>query len=154
MPDAQRSVPVRFSATYSIAAQVAIDPSNCPDLQQANARTVQQAIDILCQREGMAEEPGFRIERMMWQNGDVYEHDGLTTLDAFMSGLRIICDDLVDPLTVKDRPVVYVSAMADVQDVMTREFRLTGELFAQDNEILWKPRQRSACGYAAGNESL
>ena len=41
---------VRFSATLSTAAHVSYDPAACPDLTAANARTVQQAIDALCNR--------------------------------------------------------------------------------------------------------
>jgi len=40
--------PVFFNANLSIASQVAYDPRRCPDLSEA--QTVQQAIDILCQR--------------------------------------------------------------------------------------------------------
>ena len=39
---------LRFSANWSIASQVAYDPANCSDL--AVVRTVQEAIDALCQR--------------------------------------------------------------------------------------------------------
>src|SRR5262249_4181432 len=41
---------VHFSATLSTAAHVSYDPTACPDLTAANARTVQQAIDVLCHR--------------------------------------------------------------------------------------------------------
>lgn len=40
--------PIRFNANLSVASQVAYDPRNCPDL--GAAQTVQQAIDLLCQR--------------------------------------------------------------------------------------------------------
>jgi hypothetical protein len=40
--------PIRFNANLSVASQVAYDPQNCPDLSAA--QTVQQAIDLLCQR--------------------------------------------------------------------------------------------------------
>ena len=40
--------PIRFNANLSKASQVAYDPRNCPDLKAAE--TVQQAIDLLCQR--------------------------------------------------------------------------------------------------------
>jgi hypothetical protein len=41
-------LPIVFTANLSVAAQVAYQPGECPDL--ANASTVQQAIDILCRR--------------------------------------------------------------------------------------------------------
>jgi len=41
--------PLHFNANLSIASQVAYDPRNCPPLQEADARTVQEAIDVLCQ---------------------------------------------------------------------------------------------------------
>jgi len=40
--------PIRFNANPSVAEKVAYDPGKCPDL--STAQTVQQAIDLLCQR--------------------------------------------------------------------------------------------------------
>ncbi len=90
-------VPVRFSASYETASDVAVDPANCPDFQQNNVRNVQQALDLLCARTGGGEEPGFRIQRMLWQDGQAYRHDGLASEQSLASGLRIVCDALVDP---------------------------------------------------------
>lgn len=44
--------PIRFNANFSVASNVAYDPSNCSRLQQAGASTVQQAIDALCRSQG------------------------------------------------------------------------------------------------------
>lgn len=44
--------PIRFNANFSVASNVAYDPSNCSRLQQASASTVQQAIDALCRSQG------------------------------------------------------------------------------------------------------
>lgn len=45
-----RYLPVHFSAQLALASAVAYDPSACPDLLNANAFTVQEAIDQLCRR--------------------------------------------------------------------------------------------------------
>jgi hypothetical protein len=42
--------PIRFNANLSIASQVAYDPRQCRDLAAAGVRTVQNAIDRLCQQ--------------------------------------------------------------------------------------------------------
>ncbi|HYG09233.1 MAG TPA: DUF6519 domain-containing protein [Pyrinomonadaceae bacterium] len=41
-------VRVRFNATLSLASHVAYDPTNCPNLAEAEVKTVQDAIDALC----------------------------------------------------------------------------------------------------------
>lgn len=133
-----RHVPVRFSANFSTAAQVAFDPSNCIHL--AAARTVQQALNILCEMAG-GDEPGFRIERMLWDaSGAPYRHDGPVTISDLASGLRIVCDDLVDPTTVEDRPVVFVAALLpNFSQDLSELRRVEANLTVTDNEILWRP---------------
>ena len=49
-PVTGRYLPVHFTAQLALASDVAYDPSNCTDLLNANAFTVQQAIDELCKR--------------------------------------------------------------------------------------------------------
>ena len=49
-PVTGRYLPVHFTAQLALASEVAYDPSNCADLLNANAYTVQQAIDELCKR--------------------------------------------------------------------------------------------------------
>ena len=43
--------PIYFNANLSIASQVAYDPTACPALAEAKVRTVQEAIDKLCQHQ-------------------------------------------------------------------------------------------------------
>lgn len=136
--DAPQHVPVRFSANFSTAAEVAFDPRNCPPL--ANARTVQQAIDILCQNSGGGTEPGFRIVRMLWaQTGRIYRHDGPATVEDMRDGLRIVCDELVDATTVENRPVVFVTAILPSDNGMMEMRRLSSALQVNNNEIFWLP---------------
>lgn len=50
-PNAPPTVPparVRFNATLSLASHVSYDPAKCPDLAAAGVKTVQEAIDSLC----------------------------------------------------------------------------------------------------------
>jgi hypothetical protein len=138
-----RHVPVRFSANFSTADEVAFDPANCPPL--AAARNLQQAIEILCQQGGGVE-PGFRIERIVWlSDGSEYQHDGTVEFDLLSKGLMLVCDDVVDPLSVLNRPVVFVTVLgrpATVSvsiDVARMLYRLEATLEVNNNEILWIP---------------
>lgn len=45
-----RYLPLHYTATLALAAEVAYDPSNCADLLAEQAYTVQQALDALCRR--------------------------------------------------------------------------------------------------------
>lgn len=137
-----RHVPLHFTANFSMASQVAIDPAACPAL--TNARTVQEAIAILCQESGGGAEPGFRIRRMEWRGpGTRYRHDGTIDLQTLMEGLVITCDDLIDPLTVLRRPVVFVTLFGRIEpgnpDIFTAGYRLTATVEVQDNVIFWQP---------------
>lgn len=49
-PVTGRYLPVHFTAQLALAREIAYDPSNCADLLNAEAYTVQQAIDELCKR--------------------------------------------------------------------------------------------------------
>jgi hypothetical protein len=132
-----RHVPLRFAASFSVAAEVAFDPVNCPPL--AEARTVQEAIDLLCRNSGGAE-PGFRIERMLWaSSGRLYRHDGPVSVNDMREGLRIVCNDLVDPTTVERRPVVFVTVLLPDDSGLVQLRRLDAQLRVNGNEILWQP---------------
>ena len=79
--------PVRFAASFSTASGVAFDPSLCPTL--AETRTVQQALEILCQTVS-SDEPGFSVERMVWMATNAsYVHDGAITLEILARGLAL-----------------------------------------------------------------
>ncbi len=49
-PAPDRYLPLRYTATLALAAEVAYDPANCADLLTEQAYTVQQALDALCRR--------------------------------------------------------------------------------------------------------
>lgn len=86
-------LPVYFTASLLTAARTSYTPSGaCPDLAQAT--NVQEAIDILCERE----HPDLpKIKGISWQ------HAGQLTLASFMSGLRI---DFDRPMVAPAGPAV------------------------------------------------
>ena len=71
------------------AADVSYDPAKCSDL--STAKTVQDAIDLLCQATGGVE-PGIHIERVTLMSGKPLGNDGLVTPDDLAKGIRISCD--------------------------------------------------------------
>lgn len=92
--------PVRFGANLSVASRVAYDPT-CELL--ANTRTVQEALDELCDRGGGAPEPepGFHIAEVRRLKDDEPLRNG-SSVGVFdlMEGLRIVCDQEVEARTV------------------------------------------------------
>jgi hypothetical protein len=85
-------VPIRFSANLSLASLVAYDPRVCADLTAAGVRTVQQAIDQLCQR-GPEEERGIGIRRIQSaEDGDEVLNDVIVPISRLAAGLIIECD--------------------------------------------------------------
>ncbi|MEE4279078.1 MAG: DUF6519 domain-containing protein [Halieaceae bacterium] len=147
-----RHVPLRFSANFSIAAEVAFDPSNCERL--SDARTVQEAIDILCKSSG-ASEPGFRIQRMFWEGSErAYQHDGPAAIKDIASGLRIVCDAAVDPETVVNRPVIFVTALLPDNSGFLQQRRIDAELRVKDKEIFWRPNPNAVGMIEEFGESL
>ena len=73
---------LRFSANLSVASQVAYDPAKCSNL--AGAKTVQDAIDILCQAQG----GGCCV--CVGKGGD-YERLDEALMDLIAKGERDIC---------------------------------------------------------------
>jgi Family of unknown function (DUF6519) len=97
--DGTRHLPIRFSANLSLASQVAYDPTDCKFL--AEASTVQEAIDQLCQRGGDTPEPGFHVEEVRRISDDAPVRNGSEMqVEEWMSGLRIVCDREVEPETI------------------------------------------------------
>lgn len=132
--------PVRFAASFSTASGVAFDPSLCPTL--AETRTVQQALEILCQTVS-SDEPGFSVERMVWMATNAsYVHDGAITLEILARGLALFCDAAVDPDTVLRRPVLFIELRAPSREfgpLLSVMLRLEAELVVEDNRIEWRP---------------
>jgi hypothetical protein len=82
--------PIRFNANFSIASQVAYDPSKCDDLKEAH--TVQQAIDLLC-RQKPKEEPGIRIEKIFTSaDNAALVNDTLVAVNRLLKGIVIVFD--------------------------------------------------------------
>ena len=105
--DGTRHLPIYFSANLSVASQVAYDPTDCKFL--AETRTVQEAIDQLCQRGGDTPEPGFHVEEVRRISDDAPVRNGSEMrVEEWMSGLRIVCDHEVEPETI-DPATCFVS---------------------------------------------
>jgi Family of unknown function (DUF6519)/Carboxypeptidase regulatory-like domain len=90
-------LPVRFTANLSIATEVAYDPRDCPALAQAAVRTVQAALDRLCQLLPQAE-PGIVIRQILsaTDNRDLL-NDVLVPVNRLLEGVLIICDAPLSP---------------------------------------------------------
>lgn len=90
-----------FTATLNKtqARHVAYDPANCDFL--AEAKTVQEAIDQLCQRSGDPRESGFHVEEVLRSiDGGPVRNGSEMPVEAFLRGLRINFDREVEPKTV------------------------------------------------------
>src|SRR5215210_2616208 len=97
--DGTRHLPIYFSANLSVASQVAYDPTDCEFL--AEASTVQEALDRLCQRGGDIPESGFHVEEVRRISDDApVRNGGEMRVEEWMSGLRIFCDREVEPETI------------------------------------------------------
>ncbi|MEA3323759.1 MAG: DUF6519 domain-containing protein [Euryarchaeota archaeon] len=100
---------IRFNANQSLASHVAYDPEKCTYLlHESGAKTVQAAIDELCNRK--EEEPSIHIEKVL--KAGVNEMLGNYTeisVAELVKGLRIVCDEKVDDGTVSGKPTCYVT---------------------------------------------
>ena len=142
--------------TAIAASDVSYDPAACANL--GGARTVQQAIDILCRGAGGAE-PGIRIESVRFLSGRPLENDALVDPQELARGLQITCDrplfqdsvrnlkglpnpvclvtlDLPWPSTGTDREVWKVGNFGIVGFQTTT---LAANVNADDNDIFWTP---------------
>ncbi|MCC6444407.1 MAG: hypothetical protein IT210_13260 [Armatimonadetes bacterium] len=142
-------LPVRFNANLSVARQVAYDPSACENLAQA--RTVQEAIDLLCQAEHR--DPGIHIEGIEFlATGNPLRNDTEVVLDELIKGIRVICDRTPDIQAIRDKPVCRVAL--EIPFPMTpqeMDFWNTSEVIgynllildadtaADEKQILWFP---------------
>lgn len=143
-----RHLPVRFSASLSRASAVAYDPAKCPDLAQAGARTVQDAIDRLCQMGGR--EPGMRITDVVLPRVGPLRNDSTLLVQALAEGIVLRCDAPVQPDMVS-RPTCFVTielpVSAESQDfarwgapeVAFQALVLAALVAAKERDILWVP---------------
>lgn len=141
-----------FTATLnkSQARHVAYDPADCGFL--AETKTIQEAIDQLCQRSGDAQEPGFRVEEVLRiSDGAPLRNNGEIPVEEFMRGLRIVFDRGVDPETINqatcfvtldipwpltddERRFFNVDRMVGFQPTI-----LQSALKPSGRELVWKP---------------
>jgi uncharacterized protein with GYD domain len=102
-------LPIRFNANLSRASAVAYDPRACPDLAEAGVKTIQQAVDRLCQMGGdTVQEPGIHIKTVFLVSGADFANDIEVKVETLVEGITIACDAPVDPGKI-DRPTVYVT---------------------------------------------
>jgi hypothetical protein len=113
-------LPVRFNATLSLAGQVAYVPGDCAEL--AGARTVQQALDILCANGGdgcatLVLAPGDN-----WQAPLLALPDGADARICFRPGVFTVSE----PVIVKNKGSLVISGAGRASRVVapTREVAL------------------------------
>lgn len=154
-PDVPLGLPgvALFNANLSLAAEVAYDPSKCPDLSGAD--TVQEAIDLLCGKGDGAEE-GIRIERITLLSGEVLLNDSDVPLPEFAKGLQITCDRDLEQDSVRFKPVVFVQlelpfpltdddiGMWGAPRVGFMPLILDAQTNSDDNDIFWVPAPETA----------
>ena len=138
---------IRFNANLSLAGQVAYNPSeNCAYLKDRGVTTVQAAIDALCDYE----EPGFNIvEVHKFESGDWVTLGNYkeVLIDELSKGLRIVCNQKVDPSTVQDKCTCYITLYVPIiwgVDEMVgvvgfRPHIMAGYVELPDEIIHWKP---------------
>jgi hypothetical protein len=154
-PDVPLGLPgvAMFNANLSVAAEVAYDPSKCPNLSGAD--TVQEAIDLLCTSKDGAEE-GIQIERITLLSGSILLNDSDVALEELARGIRITCDRELDQSSVRFKPVVVVQLempwpMTDDDAGTWGGFRvgfvplkLSAQTNSDNNEIFWVPTPQTS----------
>ncbi len=102
---------IYFQANASIAKKVYYDPKSCPDLDEKNITTVQDAIDELCKYKE-PEEPGIHIKEIYINRADVNQslaNDSIIPVDDLAGGIKVICDRPIDQETVNGKPTCFVT---------------------------------------------
>jgi hypothetical protein len=152
--------PVVFTATARFASRVVYEPdaSRCPDLAQAS--TVQEALDLLCEAHTIN---AIHIEKVvrLGDNGPLF-NDTVQSISDILDGFRIVCDRDVDgtllglpPRAIAaGRPILSFTIEVPL-DTSSRsgffpapgtappptylQMRLAGVLSARANHIEWQP---------------
>jgi hypothetical protein len=114
-PDQKTPVhlPVRFNANLSVAREVAYEPGACDKL--AGTKTVQEALDKLCNLLGLSNEPGIHVTDITFgQLGQsarrgVIENDFDLTCEALAEGLAVTCDRELFRGSVRNKPTCFVT---------------------------------------------
>lgn len=144
-------LPIRFNANLSRASAVSYTPtSQCPDLVTANVRTVQEAIDRLCQSTGR--EPGIRVKEVKLLSPDRdLRNDTNVPVDELVKGIRVGCDTNLFQDSVRGNPVCFVTLdlpfpfnSLDRQTwgepvIGFQPLKLNAQVNADDNDIFWVP---------------
>jgi hypothetical protein len=162
-------LPIRFTANLSLASEVAYDPRACADLTAAGVRTVQQALDALCQR-APEEEPGIGIRRVQSvADGESMFNDVMVPVSRLAAGLVIECDQRLSeesgggvppeppssygPDTVPAKPTCFVTLDLPYPLGVERELWqfsgiagfqpliLASTVQMRENTILWRPTE-------------
>ncbi len=98
-------LPIRFNANLSRASAVSYTPTSlCPDL--AGLKTVQEAIDKLCQSSGR--DPGIHV-REVFVGGQPLRNDTEVLVTLLARGIRVVCDTDVFQDSVRNKPVCLVT---------------------------------------------
>jgi len=98
-------IPIRFNANLSKASGVAYDPQQCSYLRNLDVKTVQDAIDELCNYT----EPAIQIKNVLTgQAGDPLANDTVVFVEELAQGLQVICDQEVDTETIEGKPTCFV----------------------------------------------
>lgn len=152
------SLRIGFNANLSVAEQVAYTPSpDCTVLDGVD--TVQEAIDRLCEQGtgGPTVEPGVHVVDVLLLDdaGDdkPLENDTLVPIDTLVRGIRVKCDQEIDPQSVFRNPVFFVTlempspTNASVETLFGyRPLILAAEIQVRDEDpqlIAWSPIQSS-----------
>lgn len=140
------------------ARDVAYDPADCSNL--ASARTVQEALDILC-KASAGRETGIRIEKVVLMSGRPLENDAVIDPAEFARGFTVVCDKPVFQDSVRNTlgmpnpvcrvtidlpwPTTSVEAeqwqMATLGSIGFTTVTVAATVNADDNTIVWVPQQ-------------
>ena len=148
-----RDLPLIFTARLLFADSVIYDPSNCADLQQAQADTVQKAIDTLC--KALHVPPAIAVtgvEAISAAGAAIpIGNDMNVPADLVAGGVRIICSENLAATKPNDRPVCTLSialpwpavpaerAMWNAAEVGLQTITLAGTTEIGGASILWRP---------------
>lgn len=145
-------LPIVFTATLSAAERVSYDPATCAALAEAGAITVQQAIDVLCQRSGGGAEPGMRVKDIVAGGEPLLNDTDVAVERIAPNGIEIHCDRTVAQGSVRDKPVCFLTLELPYPvDGQTRQFWDTQRIFgfqpivleatlnSDNNVIFWRP---------------
>jgi predicted flap endonuclease-1-like 5' DNA nuclease len=171
-------ISVCFTASLSVASQVAYDPAGCAVLQKAKADTVQKAIDEFCR---YLDPPVFHVENIRLSavhflnigvspvvpvpigsigTGDLLVNDTAVRADKLANGLEILCTAPVAPESVGGAPGLLPKPNCFVTLQMPwrqapgivgfSPIVLQAEVSVSDATILWTPTAKTRAWLNSG----